>query len=84
MIGRINPIVGPAFSETEFDALQSLRTRYQTGQHLFTERELAHLRFLRWLVHSPGWHRAMDQPESAQERQITAPRSPIWTLGFFA
>jgi hypothetical protein len=84
MIGRINHVVGPEFSETELDALQSLRTTYQTGQHVVTERELAHLRFLRWLVRSPGWQRAMDQPVNASERQITTPRSPIWTLGFFA
>jgi hypothetical protein len=74
-----NPI---RFSEAEFDTLQLLRTRYQTRQHLFTAGELAHLRFLRWLVRSPGWYRAMDQPVKVQERQITAPRRPEWTHGF--
>jgi hypothetical protein len=29
---------------------QALRNRYQEDQDLFTARELAHLRFLRWLV----------------------------------
>jgi hypothetical protein len=84
MIDERFPISHTRFSEAELDTLQSLRTRYQAGQHLFTERELAQLRFLRWLVQSPGWHRAMDQPVNAQERQITTPRNPIWTLGFFA
>jgi hypothetical protein len=84
MIDKRFPISRTHFTEAEFTTLQSLRTRYQAGQHVFTKRELAHLGFLRWLVHSPGWRRAMDQPAEAQERQITTPRSPIWTLGSFA
>ena len=31
-------------------AWQALRIRYREDQDLFTARELAHLRFLRWLV----------------------------------
>jgi hypothetical protein len=81
MIDERFPLSHTPFSEAEVDTLQSLRTRYQGDQHLFTARELAHLRFLRWLVHSPGWQRAMDQPIKAQERQSTAPRSPPWTPG---
>lgn len=58
------------FSEPEFAALQALRTQYQTGYprpagHRFTERELAHLRFLHWLVRRPEWNWALDQPMRA-------------------
>ncbi len=31
-------------------AWQALRIRYRENQDLFTSRELAHLRFVRWLV----------------------------------
>jgi hypothetical protein len=31
-------------------AWQALRNRYQEDRDLFTDRELAYLRFLRWLV----------------------------------
>ena len=84
MIDKRFPSSRSHFSEAEFATLQSLRRRYQAGQEVFTKRELSHLQFLRWLVHSPGWHRAMDQPVQAQSQQITTPRSPIWTLGSFA
>jgi hypothetical protein len=44
----------PTYSPEEWSALQRLRARYQQNPDLWTERELAHLRFLRWLVQS-GW-----------------------------
>jgi hypothetical protein len=62
MISRI--LVGatiPRFTEAERHALQSLRTQYQSGQYLFTAKELARLRFLRWLIGSPSWDQASDR-----------------------
>jgi hypothetical protein len=38
-----------AFTPAECLALATARTRYQDHHDLFSERELAHLRFLRWL-----------------------------------
>lgn len=52
------------FSQAEFAALQALRTQYLTPRYQFTDRELANLRFMRWLVHRPDWNRALDQPIS--------------------
>jgi hypothetical protein len=62
MIERHITIRRTNFSETELDGLQSLRARYQTARHLFTDRELAHLRFLRWLVRCPGWNGDLGRP----------------------
>lgn len=62
MIGRLIIATGAQFSEAEFEALRSLRTKYRDTHHLFTEHELAHLRFQRWLVRSPYWHRSLDRP----------------------
>ena len=53
------------FSEAEFAALHALRTQYLTTRPGFTDRELARLRFMRWLVRRPEWNRALDQPVSA-------------------
>ena len=44
-----------AFAETTFTveqarALEALRSRFREDHDLFTRRELARLRFLRWLV----------------------------------
>jgi hypothetical protein len=38
-----------AFTPAEWAALDHLRTRYSQGRDLFTDREMARLRFLRWL-----------------------------------
>jgi hypothetical protein len=84
MIDKRFPLSRTTFTEAEFTTLQSLRTSYQAGEHVFTKRELAHLRFQRWLVHKSGSCRAMDQSVEARERHITTPRSPIWTLGYIA
>jgi hypothetical protein len=73
-----------AFSEPELTALKSLRSRYRTDPQVFTDRELARLRFVRWLVHRPEWNRALDQPVNAKEPQITPPRSLPWTPGLAA
>ena len=81
MIDRQRTVSNTHFTEAEFVALQALRTRYLTDPRLFTDRELAHLRFVRWLVHRSDWNRAMDQPMNAQERQIIAPPSRPWTHG---
>jgi hypothetical protein len=53
------------FSEAELAALQALRTQYLTTRHRFTDRELANLCFMHWLVRRPDWNRALDQPVSA-------------------
>ena len=53
------------FTETEVAALQALRTQYPVTCQPFTDRELAHLRFMRWLVRRPEWNRALDQQVSA-------------------
>jgi hypothetical protein len=83
MINRIiTSASGPRFTEAERSALKSLRTKYQTGQHLFTARELAHLRFLRWLVNSPGWNPTMDQPSNAPKRHAPVLETTTWMPGF--
>lgn len=39
----------PAFTDTERRPLEALRERYRQSGDRFDARELAHLRFLRWL-----------------------------------
>jgi hypothetical protein len=39
----------PTFTTAEWEALQVLRLRYQRDRDLFSARELARLRFIRWL-----------------------------------
>lgn len=84
MIDRHLTISHTLFTQAEIGTLQRLRKRYQTDPHLFTDRELDHLRFLRWLVHRPEWNRALDQPANAHERQIIPPPSRPWMPGLFA
>jgi hypothetical protein len=89
MISRITTgVAGTPLTRTERAALQSLRASYQSGQHLFTERELAHLRFLRWLVQSPAWNQAMDRADehetivgAVHEKPGSTQAMPEWTLG---
>ena len=81
MIGRIIT-TGTRFSETECSALQSLRTQYQPEQHVFTALELAHLRFLRWLVRSPGWNHGLDQPCDTPQRYFPTQEIATWMPGF--
>jgi hypothetical protein len=54
MVQRMSPHTEcpsrPAYTADEWRALQSLRLRYQEGRDLWSERELAHLRFVRWLA----------------------------------
>lgn len=38
-----------SFTSSESQALEALRNRYHENRDLFAERELARLRFLRWL-----------------------------------
>jgi hypothetical protein len=40
------------FSYREWRSLRALRQRYQRDRDLFSERERAHLCFLRWLYHT--------------------------------
>lgn len=84
MINRHLNISHTQFTEAEVVALQGLRTKYQTDPRLFTDRELAHLRFIRWLVHRPEWNRALDGPVNGQGRPIVPPRSRPWMPGSFA
>jgi len=53
------------FSEAEIGALEALRTQVLTTRYRFTDRELANLRFLRWLVRRPEWNRSLDRPAGA-------------------
>ncbi len=39
-----------SFTEQEARALEALRLRFQQDHDLFSAREWAHMRFLRWLV----------------------------------
>ncbi|HEY8284681.1 MAG TPA: hypothetical protein VIJ28_09885 [Chloroflexota bacterium] len=43
---------GPVFNARELRTLRDLRARYQQDRDLFTPREAARLRFIRWLVRS--------------------------------
>lgn len=43
------PALPARFTSVEAQALRALRDRYQQGRDLFADRELARLRFLRWL-----------------------------------
>jgi hypothetical protein len=55
------------FSLREYEALGALRAKYERGHGLLSEHELARLCFVRWLIHSPGWNKAMDQPITTQQ-----------------
>lgn len=52
MEGENATLVTPTFHEVEMEALQRLRTRYQTDADLFSPEEKAKLRFVRWLYTS--------------------------------
>jgi hypothetical protein len=45
------PVTTPdyTYTGTELSALRKLRTRYQQDQDLWSDRERAHLIFMRWL-----------------------------------
>jgi hypothetical protein len=43
------PVPPPAFTPAQWQALHALHTRYQQDRDLFSARERARLRFLRWL-----------------------------------
>jgi hypothetical protein len=70
------------FTDTELQALQSLRAKYRAGQHIFTPRELAHLRFLRWLVNRPDWNRSFDRGDGTHLGLAAGEAELTWTLGF--
>lgn len=47
---HISPVAATStFTHHEWDVLQLLRRRYHDDQDLWNARELAHLRFYRWL-----------------------------------
>jgi len=69
------------FSLREHETLRALRAKYETGQHLFTQQELARLRFVRWLIQSPGWNRAMDEmgaSDSSHHHRARARKKVLW------
>jgi hypothetical protein len=43
------PVPPPAFTPAQWQALHAVHTRYQQDRDLFSNRELARLRFVRWL-----------------------------------
>jgi hypothetical protein len=43
------PVPSPAFTPAQWQALHALHTRYQQDRDLFSNRERARLRFVRWL-----------------------------------
>ncbi len=61
MISRIaKTSTSPRLNGAERRALLSLRLSYQGSQQVFTEKELARLRFVRWFVHTPNYNRGLD------------------------
>lgn len=91
----ISPIIPgtslPPFTPAERKALRSLRASYQSAQHLFTDRELAHLRFLRWHLRRFARDGAIDEVDSqettgtaAHETRGCAEEMPAWIPGFIA
>ena len=55
------PAPAPTFSPAESSALRALRAQYQQHRDLFSARELARLRFQRWLYHTGRVGHARDQ-----------------------
>ena len=55
------------FNETQFELLGALRARYQQDRDLFTNRELSHLRFMRWLQET----RPANEQSSVQHYGLT-------------
>ena len=47
--GTMTTATPTTLTRREQRALRALRARYQQHQDLFSQRELAHLQFLRWL-----------------------------------
>ena len=52
-VARPVALRGHLYTRAEWDSLCALRTRYQQDADLLSERERAHVRFLRWL-HQTG------------------------------
>ena len=75
---------GTRFSLREYEALSALRAKYQEGQDLFGEQELARLRFMRWLIHAPGWDTALDHPIPTWQQTATTARGLPWVRGSLA
>lgn len=90
MISRIiTGTAGTPLTRAERTSLQSLRATYQSASHIFTERELAHMRFVRWLVHSPAWNQEMDRADehatgfpSFREPHAFSQEMQPWMPGF--
>ena len=80
MLDRNSPTRYTSFTEEEFAALQALRARHAEPQP-FTERELAHLRFVRWLVSRPGWSRTPREPgysDAVEDEVVDEPAMDAW------
>lgn len=75
---------GAGFSLREYEALSALRAKYQEGQDLFSEQELARLRFMRWLIHAPGWDTALDHPIPTQQQTASTAQGLPWMRGSLA
>jgi hypothetical protein len=53
-------------------------------QDLFSEQELARLRFMRWVIHAPGWDTALDHPIPTQQQTATRAQGLPWMRGSLA
>jgi hypothetical protein len=63
----------PQIAETTFSAdearvLEALQSRYRNDHDIFSPRELAHLRFLRWSVDSGRLRTELDTPYPPREK----------------
>ena len=62
VINRLLPgAMSARLTTAEQSSMQTLRTKYQSQHHVFSEREMARLRFLHWRLHQPGWDLALDR-----------------------
>jgi hypothetical protein len=52
-----------SFNSEQMRTLTELRALYQEHHGLFTQRELAHLRFVRWLYRSGTLANGCDRPQ---------------------
>jgi hypothetical protein len=68
-------------TDAERIAFRATRIWDQTGEHPFTERELAHLRFQHWLVHCPVWDWIMDGLDGVIGAGVSAQDITVWTSG---
>lgn len=71
MINRIaKSSTSPRLNSAERSAFISLRLSYHGSHQVFTEKELARLRFVRWLVHNPNYNRGLDHLDPLYLRPV--------------